>query len=78
MQGVPGRTALVTGAEPRPADSPSQARCACSATGAEKAAKAVPPHVAAPLPLPPRPTESAGPAPICRPGDPGPIPRSYG
>lgn len=61
MQGVPGRTALVKGGV-----TPSGRPVACAlrglrATGAAWAAKAVPSHVAAPLPLLPRLADSAGP-----------------
>lgn len=61
MQGVPGRTALVRGGV-----TPSGQPVVCAlrvlrATGAARAAKTVPPHVAAPLPLLPRPADSAGP-----------------
>lgn len=61
MQGVPGRTALVRGGV-----TPSGQPVACAlrvlrATGAARAAKTVPPHVAAPLPLLPRPADSARP-----------------
>lgn len=61
MQGVPGRTALVGGGV-----TPSGQPVACvlrtlRATGAAGAAKAVPPHVAAPLPPLPRLADSAGP-----------------
>jgi hypothetical protein len=60
MQGVPGRTALVRGAV-----TPSGRPVACAlrllrATGAAGAAMAVPPHIAAPLPLPPRLADAAG------------------
>ncbi|GLW14648.1 hypothetical protein Stsp01_13910 [Streptomyces sp. NBRC 13847] len=61
MQGVPGRTALV-----RSRVTPSGQPAACAlrvlrATDAVRAAKAVPPHVAASLPLVPRLTDSVGP-----------------
>lgn len=61
MQGVPGRTALVSGGV-----TPSGQPAACAlyvlrAAGAARAAKAVPPHVAAPFPLLPRLADSAGP-----------------
>lgn len=61
MQGVPGPTALVRGGV-----TPSGQPVACAlrvlrTTDATRAAKPVPPHVAAPLPLLPRLADSAGP-----------------
>ncbi|SOE10613.1 hypothetical protein SAMN06272775_1641 [Streptomyces sp. 2323.1] len=61
MQGVPGRTALVRGGV-----TPSGQPVACAlrvlrATDAAKAAQAVPPRVAGPLPLLPRLADMAGP-----------------
>ncbi|MFD9811951.1 hypothetical protein [Streptomyces sp. NPDC059080] len=58
MQGVPGRTAFAKGGVPPSGQSVVRSP---HVTGAARAAEAVPPHVAAPLPLLPRFAGPAGP-----------------
>lgn len=60
MQGVPGRTALVRGGVTPSGRPVVGALCLLRATDAARAAKALPAHVAAPLPLLPRLADSAG------------------
>lgn len=61
MQGVPGRAALVRGGVTPSGQAVACARRVLRATDAARAAEAVPPHVAAPLPLLPRLADPAGP-----------------
>ncbi|GFE07632.1 hypothetical protein Scani_39000 [Streptomyces caniferus] len=61
MQGVPGRTALIGGVVTPSGQPVARALRVLRATDAARAAKAVPPHVAAPLSLQPRLADSAGP-----------------
>lgn len=61
MQGVPGRTALVMGGAAPSGQPVTRVLRALRASGAVRAATAVSPHVAAPLPWPSPLPASAGP-----------------
>ncbi|MFC6066453.1 hypothetical protein [Streptomyces ochraceiscleroticus] len=57
---MPGRTALVTGGVTPSGQLVAYVLRVLRATGAARAAEVAPPHVVAPLPLLPRPAQSAG------------------